>query len=261
MANLSGSLSQLGTVVMLTEAATQAAQLITAYGKDIPITAAYASEWDLYKEYAECYVGTNQDLLNTLNSTIKELIAKPDPTEQDRQTLKSFFANMGQSDFDFSKVYGDAGWTRYVKWKTNNYHPFLAEGTMVYGFPNNINDDPRRTGRFIVFNAAGDSGILTWLYQNAHKYGFAWYGPLETAFMYVGTSQTFGETSQKAAALGTSMNLYRFIAANTGTAPTTQQDVTNFVNGIDANGYNAGGKTYKKDSFNWIAWTVVMDEV
>lgn len=270
MANLSGSLSQIGNIVLLTEAATAYQQMVAAYGKDMPAECGYMSEWDLYKEYGECFaplVGAYPSQAeiaretDTFNSTIKGLIAKPDPTEADRATLKDFFKDKGYGWFDYTKQQTAPGsenlkWFAFQKYKTSWAHPVLQDGTDLYAAPNRIEVDPRRTGRYVII-AGQDANQLTWLYQNSYKYGFIWYGPQDGAFYYIGMDKKVGPTAEKALTLGMAANMYRFVENKTGTAPNTPQDVENYVKNLLPTLPN----DVERGKYRWTYWAVVMNQI
>lgn len=260
MANLSGSLSQIGNAVLLSEAATKFQEMSTAYGKDIAIETAYASEWDLYKEYTECFINPDQSLQDTFNSTIKGLVEKPNPTEADRSTLKNFFKNMGYGDFDYTRQTTAPGsdnlkWFKFQKFKTSWTHPFFATDTDIYAAPNTIDTDPRRTGKYVLIKTAGDSNLLKWLFQNSYKYGFVWYGPQDGAFMYIGMDKQLGAKAKKALTLGYDANMYRLIENKTGKAPETQQEVENYIKKLPAM------DPAERQKYDWTHWAVVMNQV
>lgn len=276
MANLSGSLSQIGNIVLLTEAATAYQQMATAYGKNLLAECGYMSEWDLYKEYGDCFAPltgaypSEEEIAretDTFNATIKGLIAKPDPTEADRTTLKDFFKDKGYGWFDYSKQQTAPGsenlkWFAFQKYKTSWTHPVLQDGTEFYAAPNTINKDPRRTGRYVLI-AGQDTNQLTWLYQNSYKYGFIWYGPQDGAFFYVGMDKKVSATAEKALALGMDANMYRLVENKTGKAPQTHQDVESYLNTLLPTLVLPNGTPDENErgKYKWTYWAVVMNQI
>ena len=270
MANLEGSLSQIGNIALLTEAATAYQQMAAAFGKDLPAECGYMSEWDLYKEYTECYAPvagtypTQTDVINeteTFNATIKGLVAKPDPTEADRTAIKDFFKDKGYGWFDYTKQQTSPGsenlkWFAFQKYKVSWAHPTLQDGMEFYAAPNTIDTDPRRTGRYVLITGQ-DTNQLAWLYQNSYKYGFIWYGPQDGAFYYIGADKKVSATAEKALALGMGANMYRYIKAKTGTPPATPQDVESYVKNLLPTLPNQ----VERDKFKWTYWAVVMNQI
>lgn len=269
MADLNGQLSQIGNVVLLTEAATAYQQMAAAFGKDLPAECGYMSEWDLYKEYGDCFapmaggyptpaqVATETD---TFNATIKGLIAKPDPTDADRGTLNNFFKDKGYGWFDYTKQQTAPGsenlkWFAFQKYVTSWAHPVLKNGTELYATPNTINTDPRRTGRYVMI-AGQDENQLNWLFQNSYKYGFIWHGPQPGAFYYVGMDKKPGATAEKALSLGMRANMYRYVQVKTGSPPATQQDVDAYVKSLT----DSLSDDNEKGKYKWTYWAVVMNQ-
>ncbi len=205
MANLSGSLSQVGSAVMTAAAATQFAAMNTAYttanaGKSIVAVQGYMSVWDWAQEAASMW-GTHHDpsIQNTFTTVIKPLLQKADATEQDFTQVDNFFKDSvgggrnpqnNSSVYDFSKLppsLAGGAWAAYTVTKLSWAHPYFQQGQQIYGVPNRIDKDPRRTGHCVVIDikASGDDTALSWLFSNSHKYGFYWYGPTIELWMFI----------------------------------------------------------------------------
>jgi hypothetical protein len=264
MANLSGSLSQVENAVMTAAAAEKYIQMTTAYGKPIPIITAYASQWDLYTEGVECYVGTDNSIKTQLQETIKPLVDKPDPTDADRQVLDSFFSALewgdstGAPNWDYSKqsvIPQGSIWTHHLKWKCSWAHPYFADGTVLYGVPNNPTIDPRRTGNYILFNVEGNEPLLRWLFQNSYVYGFYWYGPLDGAFMYVGTDKLMSEEQKKALSFGYHANAYYLAKQGINAEPKSEKEITDWIN----QKVSTISDENERKKYNWIHWQLVMN--
>ena len=278
MANLSGSLSQVGSVVLLTEAATKFSEMAAAFsqanaGKTLTIIQGYMSEWDMYKEYYDNYVGA---LKSELENTVKPILDNATPTEADRTTLFNWFKNTGYNDYNYQNTplaAAQSTWTHHKKFKCSWAHAYFADGTIIYGIPNNLDNDPRRTGRFILIGTGGDQSMLQWLFRNSFKYGFYWYGPLDGAFIYVGTNPLKEDKQKILTNLGMQTNFFGVIGAQTQTYPTTPDEVTRFVNSLEKTGTitNSSGETVDavvcngvtrpKTDFNWTGWTLVMNDI
>lgn len=267
MANLSGSLSQVENAVMTSAAAEKYVQMATAYGKPIPITVGYMSQWDLYAEAADCFIGTDRPIAEQLQNEIKPLLAKADPTDGDRQVLENFFGSLawggstGAPNWDFSKqniIPAGATWTHHLRWKCSWAHPYFADGTDIYGIPHMPALDPRRTGNYLLFNVEGNEPLLKWLFQNSFNYGFYWYGPLDGAFMYVGTDKQISGEQKTALSFGYHANAYYLAKQGRGgTPPASEADITNWINeklaSIPVTNEN------ERKRYAWIHWQLVMN--
>jgi hypothetical protein len=204
MANLSGSLSQVGSAVLANAAATQFTAMNTDYttanpGKSLVAIQGYMSVWDWAQEAASMW-GTHHEasVQSTFATVIKPLLQKVDATEQDFNQVNDFFKNnVGggrgpnfTSVYDFSKLpAGLAGgaWAAYTQTKLSWAHPYFQQGQLIYGVPNRIDKDPRRTGHCVVLDikSSGENTALSWLFSNSHKYGFYWYGPTVELWMFI----------------------------------------------------------------------------
>jgi hypothetical protein len=265
MANLSGSLVQVENAVMTAAAAEKYIQMTTAYGKSIPVITAYASQWDLYTEAAECYIGTDKPVIDSLQNTMKPLLAKADPTDEDRQVLENFFGSLewgdstGAPNWDYSKqtvIPQGSAWTHHLTWKCSWAHPYFADGTMIYGIPHRISVDPRRTGNYVLFNVEGNEPLLKWLFQNSYVYGFYWYGPLDGAFMYVGTDKLMSEEQKKALSFGYHANAYALAKQGRGgTAPESEKDITDWIN----QKLSTISDEKERKKYAWIHWELIMN--
>ena len=267
MANLSGSLAQIGQVVLKSEAAQAYQAMVSAYGKDIPAVAGYASEWDLFDEAAKCYVGSDPAMRQMLDVTIKPLLTKPDPSDADRTTIKDFFKGLGwgsgnSPNWDYTKqtlIPKDDTWSHHQQWKTSWAHPYFADGTEIYGMPNVIDKDPRRTGHYVLISTAGNESLIKWLFQNSYKYGFYWYGPLDGAFIYVGTQKQLTDKQQKALSFGYHANVYYLVEQGLNKEPATEQEIQGWINQKIASLGNTPYAEEEKKKYGWIHWQLVMN--
>lgn len=250
MADLTGKLSQVGNIVLDTEAATNYNAMVTAYNSPITLLSGYKSDWDIYKEYVD-YIKPNSGVSIDV-SEAKAILEKPQPTEGDRTTLSNLFANANNSWFDFSPLLNNSAWANFKKYKASWVHPFLKDGEEILGWPNKIDIDPRRSGKLIVLQV--EKASLNWLFQNSYKYGFIWYGPTDGTFLYIGKDVTFSESFTKAAAFG--LGAAAYVAYKAGPSPKAdpvEADVTAYVNGLTDTTFRA--------NLQWTGWKAIMNEV
>lgn len=268
MANLSGSLAQIGQVVLKAEAAQAYQAMVGAYGKDIPAIVGYASEWDLFDEAASCFVGSDPAMRQMLDVTIKPLLAKPDPTDADRTTVGNFFKGLGwgatdgSPNWDYTKqsiLPKDTIWSHHQQWKTSWAHPYFPDGTEIYGVPNVIDKDPRRTGHYVIINTAGNESLIKWLFQNSYKYGFYWHGPLDGAFIYVGTQKQPTDKQKRALSFGYHANVYSLAEQGLNREPATEQDILGWINQKIASLGNSPMDVKEKEKYGWTHWPLVMN--
>jgi hypothetical protein len=250
MADLTGKLSQVGNVVLDTEAATNFNAMVTAYNSPITILSGYKSEWDLYREYVTHFnpnSGVGIDIEDA-----KAYLDKPQPTDADRQQLSTIFANADGSWFDFAPLLNNSAWAAFKKYKTSWVHPFMKSDQEILGWPHKVDVDPRRSGRLLVLQV--DSASLNWLFQNSYKYGFVWYGPTDGTFLYVGKDGTFSEDFKKIATFGIKAASYvAYTASPSPKADATEADVTAYVNSIADASF--------KQKLQWTGWAAIMNEI
>jgi len=248
MANLTGKLSQVGSAILLSEAAQKHQAMVQAYGKDIPIITGYMSEWDWFTEASACWNHADVTLTDDLNIRIRPLLNKIDPTNGDRQTIASFFENVGGWTQDSSipitgavnnwnwtkltKMSPNLTWSAYGRWRTTGFHPVFPANTFIYGFPNKLSLDPRRSGNFVLFNVTGNDPLLRWLFQNSYKYNFYFYGPLEGAFMYIKTDRKLSARTIKALSMGYNANAFLKAAAYLGRDPEDEVEIEEAIQQI-----------------------------
>ena len=238
--NLTNKLRQVGSAILLDEAAQQHQAMVQAYGKDIPIVVGYMSEWDWFAEAIACWNNPSTVLTDQLNIQIIPIISKLDATTADRQTAASFFQDIGGYTSDSENFGGVVNnwnwmkqtavspnlmWSAYRTWKTTIYHPLYPPNTLVYGFPNTLNLDPRRSGNFVLFDVVGNDSLLKWLFQNSYKYNFYFYGPLEGAFMYINREQSLNARTKKALSMGYNANGFLKAAEYLGRDPETEIEI------------------------------------
>ncbi|CAB4143471.1 hypothetical protein UFOVP450_147 [uncultured Caudovirales phage] len=263
MANLTGTMSSIMGVNLDTEAAAKYSEMTTAFGKEMPIQYGYMSEWDWYAEMVPCVIVAQSQTSQYEN--IKALATKADPTEDDRVALNNFMGNLGAGNFNMANHPEAARtWTAFNKYSLTWPSPFFKSSGLsyVYGWPNTLSNDPRRTGKVIVFKDA--SPYFEWLIQNSYKYGFVWYGPDNDSFIYVGQSAAFGDEFKAAAALGLCAALYNvYKIANNGKAPASKQEVVDWVRNLPDTGFQNGSASIPKKQLanTWIAWDVFMTKV
>jgi hypothetical protein len=250
MADLTGKLSQVGNVVLDTEAATNFNAMVTAYNSPITILSGYKSEWDLYREYVT-YFNPNSGVGIDIESA-KAYLDKPQPTDADRQQLGTMFTNADGAWFDFSPLLNNSAWANFKKYKTSWVHPFMKPDQEIIGWPHKVSMDPRRSGKLLVLQV--DQASLNWLFQNSYKYGFVWYGPTDGTFLYVGKSITFSDEFKKAATFG--LKAASYIAYKAGPSPKAdpvEQDITTYVN-------NLSDDTFKR-RLQWTGWEAIMNPI
>lgn len=210
MADLSANLSQVGSAVLSAAAAAQFQSMNAAYnaanpGKNITPIQGYMSVWDWAQEASSLW-GTHHDanMQNIFATTIRPLLDKADASQEDFDKINEFFGNQvrdgrnpnsNTSVYDFSKLpatLAGSAWAAYTKTKVSWAHPYFQAGTYIYGVPNTINKDPRRTGNFVSIDmkASGDDVALSWLFSNSHNYGFYWYGPTVESWMFLDPATT-----------------------------------------------------------------------
>jgi hypothetical protein len=250
MADLTGKLSQVGNIVLDTEAATNFNAMVTAYNSPITIVSGYKSEWDIYKEFID-YLKSDFEGSFDIDEA-KAMLEKAQPTEADRTSLASMFANANSGWFDFSPLLNNSAWANFKKYKASWVHPFLKEGEEVLGWPNKADLDPRRSGKLLVLQV--EQASLNWLFQNSYKYGFIWYGPTDGTFLYVGKDVAFGENFTKAAAFG--LKAASYVVYKAGPSPkadAVEADVTAYINGL--------ADTTLRGNLQWTGWKAIMNEV
>ncbi len=250
MADLTGKLSQVGNIVLDTEAATNYNAMVTAYNSPITILSGYKSEWDIYKEFIDHLKPDFEGSIDV--DFVKATLEKAQPTEQDRASLASTFANANNGWFDFSPLLNNSAWANFKKYKASWVHPFLKDGEEIIGWPNKVDTDPRRSGKLLVLQV--EQASLNWLFQNSYKYGFIWYGPTDGTFLYIGKDVTFGESFTKAAAFG--LKAASYVAYKAGPNPKAdpvEADVTTYVNGLTDTTFRA--------NLQWTGWKAIMNEV
>lgn len=261
MANLTGAMSSIGGFNLDTEAATKFSEMTKAFNSEMPLLYGYVSEWDWYAEMLPCVTVSIDKTVE--HQKIVGLVAKPDPTEDDRKAIADYMGAV--SNFDMTKHPNAAkAWAAFAKYSLTWPSPFFKgpSSAYVYGWPNTQAEDPRRTGKVVVFKDV--SSTLEWLLENSYKYGFVWYGPADEVFMYVGASTTFSEEFKAAAALGLKAPLYHiYKIAHDGKAPTTKQEVKEWTDSLPTEGYVNGGTTISGESLKkgWIAWELYMNKV
>ena len=87
------------------------------------------------------------------------------------------------------------------------------------------------------------------MFQNAHTFGFVWYGPTINTWAYVGTTTTFSEEYKKKAALGLPANVYHYYKDNQGNQePASAADLTNWTNKVKSGEINDGNS---EPGLNW----------
>lgn len=210
MANLTGALAQVGSAVMTQTAATKFQEMNAAFtaanaGMSIMAIQGYMSVWDWGQEASTMW-GTHHDasIQTKFTTVIRPLLEKADPTQDDFNAVNNFFTNdvkdgrnpnNGSSVYDFSKLPAalvGGAWAAYTQTKLSWAHPYFQAGQMVYGVPNRINLDPRRTGNFVIIDikSSGDDVALSWLFSNSHNYGFYWFGPTIELWGFVDPATT-----------------------------------------------------------------------
>jgi hypothetical protein len=150
MANLTGTMSSIGGVNLDTEASIKYSEMMTAFGKEMPLLYGYVSEWDWYGEMLPCVTVPIDKVAD--HATIVALVAKTEPTEDDRKTISTYMS--GISSFDITKHPNAAkAWAAFSKFTLTWPSPFFKSTTTdyIYGWPNKQEEDPRRTGKVIVF--------------------------------------------------------------------------------------------------------------
>ena len=259
MANLSGSMSSVGGVNLDTEAAIKYSEMATAAKAaltlEMPLLYGFVSQWDWFAEMLPCAV---VDLSRTAEyAIVKGTLEKPEPTEDDRKLISSFLDN---STFDITKHPNAAkAWGAFKKYNLTSPSPFFKSSQSVYGWPNTQVNDPRRTGKVIVFKDVSKS--LEWLLENSYKYGFVWYGPSDETFIYVGQLATFSDDFKAAASMGLKAPIYRIYKQAKGKAPASKQEIVDWVKDIPATGYANGSTIIPQTSLTkgWIAWELFME--
>jgi len=257
MANLTGTMSSIMGVNLDTEAAAKYSEMTTAFGKEMPIQYGYLSAWDWYTEMVPCAIVAESQ--NSEYENVKALVAKAEPTEDDRTVINNFMNRITQFNMT---MHPDAAktWTAFNRYKLEWPSPFFkATGlSNIYGWPNTQSNDPRRTGKVIVFKDA--SPYFEWLIENSYKYGFVWYGPDNNTFIYVGQSATFSADFIAAASMGLKAPLYHIYKQANGKAPTSKQDIVGWVDNLPFTGYINGAVVMPKDKLanSWIAWDLFM---
>ncbi len=260
MANLTGTMSSVMGVNLDTEAAAKYSEMVTAFGSEMPLLYGYVSEWDWYAEMAPCAI-VQESKIDEFEK-VKGLIAKPDPTEDDRTTISNFMSRI--SEFDMAK-HPNAGkaWAAFDKFNLTWPSPFFKSSGLsyVYGWPNVQSLDPRRTGKTIVFQ--DPSTYFEWLIENSYKYGFVWYGPTNEVFTYVGQSATYSPDFIAAASMGLKAPLYTIYKQAKGKAPASKQEIVDWVNNLPATGYVVNNGLIPKDKLanSWIAWDLFMNKI
>lgn len=260
MANLTGTMSSVMGVNLDTEAAAKYSEMATAFGKEMPLQYGYLSQWDWYTEMVPCAVTTESQASEY--ETVKTLVAKPDPTEDDRVVINNFMSRINQ--FNMAK-HPDASkaWAAFSKFKLTWPSPFFKSSGLsyVYGWPNTQTNDPRRTGKVIVFQDA--SQYFEWLIENSYKYGFVWYGPDNNTFIYIGQSATYGADFIAAASMGLKAPLYNIYKQANNKAPASKQEIVDWVNKLPFLGYVNGSTAISKDKLanSWIAWDLFMEKM
>ena len=272
MANLSGNLSQVGSAVLANAAATQFAAMNTDYttanaGKSLVAVQGYMSVWDWAQEAASMW-GTHHDssMQNTFTTTIRPLLQKADATEQDFEQVNNFFKQVGggrnpqnkSSVYDFSKLppsLAGGAWAAYTQTKLSWAHPHYQAGQLIYGVPNTVELDPRRTGNCVIIDikSSGDETALTWLFSNSHRYGFYHYGPNIEVWMF--TDPASGKLTQAKQDVLTKFsyqaNGYYSYKNEKGAEPSSRKDIEDWGNTKGDKGkWIMRGLTYEEVSPN-----------
>lgn len=261
MANLSGSMSSVGGVNLDTEAATKYSEMATAAKAaltlDMPLLYGFVSQWDWFAEMLPCAI-VNETLTADFEKA-KTALEKPEPTEDDRKLISSF---LDRVTFDISKHPNAAkAWGAFKQYNLTWPSPFFKNLQVVHGWPNTQVNDPRRTGKVIVFKDVSKS--LEWLLENSYKYGFAWYGPTDETFIYVGQLATFSDDYKAAASMGLKAPLYRIYKQAKAKAPANKQEIADWVTSLPETGYSYSNGSIKKEQLakGWIAWELFMNPV
>lgn len=260
MANLTGTMSSVGGVNLDTEAAAKYSEMVTAFNGAMALQYGYVSQWDWYTEMVPLAVV--QESQKSEYENVKTLVAKPEPTEDDRTTINNFMNRVSQFNManhpDAAKA-----WAAFSKFSLTWPSPFFKSGTAtyVYGWPNIQSYDPRRTGKTIVFQDA--SPYFEWLIENSYKYGFVWYGPDNNTFIYVGQSATYSADFMAAASMGLKAPLYNIYKQANGKAPTSKQEIVQWVDSLPFTGYTNSNVGIPKDKLanSWIAWDLFMNKI
>lgn len=259
MANLTGTISSVMGVNLNTEAAIKYSEMATAFGSEMPLQYGYVSAWDWYTEMVPCVVVEESKVEEY--EKIKVLIAKPDPTEDDRMTINNFMSRI--STFNIGN-HPDAAkaWAAFKTYNLTWPSPFYKSTGLshIYGWPNIQSYDPRRTGKTIVFQDT--STYFEWLIENSYKYGFVWYGPTDETFTYVGQSAVYSPDFIAAASMGLKAPLYNIYKQANGKAPTSKQEIVDWVANLPFTGYVNGDGLIPKDLLakSWIAWELFMNK-
>ncbi len=262
MANLAGAMSSIGGFNLDTEAATKFSEMMKAFNSEMPLLYGYISEWDWYAEMLPCVVVGLDKIVE--HEKIVGLIAKPEPTEEDRKAISAYMDAVPISSFAM-KNHPNAGkaWAAFNKYELTWPSPFFKgpNSAYVYGWPNTQANDPRRTGKVVVFKDVAST--LGWLLENSYKYGFVWYGPTDEVFIYVGAATAFSADFKAAALLGLQAGLYNVYKQAKGKAPETKQEAVDWVTGLTADGYVNGNAKIQKTLLekSWIAWDIFMNKV
>lgn len=261
MANLTGTMSSIGGFNLDIEAATKFSEMAVAFNKEMPLLSGYVSEWDWYAEMLPCVIVPFDKIVD--HEKVAALIGKPDPTEDDRKVISDYMNGFGGGNFDMSKHPNAAKvWTAFKRYNLTWPSPFFKSSptAYVYGWPNIQINDPRRTGKVVVFKDVSTN--LEWLLENSYKYGFVWYGPSDETFIYVGAAAAFSEDFKAAAALGLKAPLYNIYKQAKQKAPATKQEVVDWVTSLPSTGYTYGNGTIPQEKLakGWIAWELYMNE-
>ena len=260
MANLTGAMSSVMGVNLDTEAAVKYSEMATAFGKEMPLLYGYVSEWDWYAEMAPCAI-VDESKVEEFEK-VKTLIAKPDPTEDDRITINNFMSRVGKFDMTKHPNAGKA-WAAFDKFSLTWPSPFFKSSGLsyIYGWPNAQSLDPRRTGKTIIFQDS--STYFEWLIENSYKYGFVWYGPTNETFVYVGQSAVYSPDFMAAASMGLKAPLYNIYKQANGKAPVSKQEIVDWVNNLPITGYVVNNGLIPKDKLanSWIAWDLFMNKI
>lgn len=242
MADLSGSLSTVNNITMFTEAATQYAAMCTKLNKQIPIIFGYVSKYDWIRERVAMVKEPPPPAasLAPVVTKINELLSKP-AAEFNTDTEKEIGTYFSQlptdyASYDFTKLPNNPAnhWGQWQVFEIRDRHPFLKGGTgrVVRGWPaKTYNEDPRGSAKVLVFNLA-DQTEIDWMFQNAHNYGFTWYGPTTDTWVYVGTTTPFSEAYKKKAALGMASTTYHYFVDNQGKEPSGSADLVGWVDKV-----------------------------
>ena len=188
--------------VLMTQATSDAFRNLAAFvferkGANLLIKTGFISRYKLVEDLCKL-IRVDETIPPTLQKAI-QLVAKPNDLDiflrapGNVDALEAALQNLKVNQFNgINKA--------FRKYNTTVAHPFLQNNVTIYGAPNYPNQDPRRSGKMLIFNELSDD-IFTFLLYNAADYGFAWYGIDKTYWTYEGDS-----LKQKANAIRTSLN-------------------------------------------------------